>query len=103
MLYERLSGRMHSIKHLFRKNPTGVIIPAQIHRIPSELRSKACLGDSSARMGDLLGSPVLHPVFVVVFFFNTSDLSRFICHGRWKRLDPEEEKTFESGLPSMFT
>ncbi|XLR27240.1 hypothetical protein S83_055140, partial [Arachis hypogaea] len=38
-------------------------IPALMHRIPSELRSKACLGESSTRMGDLLGSPRVAPLF----------------------------------------
>ncbi|KAH0725084.1 hypothetical protein KY284_000949 [Solanum tuberosum] len=33
------------------------IIPALTHQIPSELRSEACLGESSTRMGDPLGSP----------------------------------------------
>ena len=33
------------------------IILALKHRIPSELRSYACLGESGTRMGDLLGSP----------------------------------------------
>ncbi|GAB4837299.1 hypothetical protein Ancab_002191 [Ancistrocladus abbreviatus] len=32
-----------------------------MHRIPSELRSKACLGESSTRMGDLLASPRVAP------------------------------------------
>ncbi|KAH0729770.1 hypothetical protein KY289_000958 [Solanum tuberosum] len=32
------------------------IIPALTHRIPSELRSQACLGESSTRMGDPMGS-----------------------------------------------
>ena len=36
-----LSGRVHSIRHFFRKNPTGAIIPALMHRIPPELRSWA--------------------------------------------------------------
>ena len=35
----------------------GAIIPALMHRIPSELRSETCLGESSTRMGNLLGSP----------------------------------------------
>ena len=40
------------------------IIPALKHRIPLELRSKACLGESSTRMGDLLESPrVAFPFF----------------------------------------
>ena len=38
-------------------NMSDAIIPALKHRIPLELRSEACLGESSTRMGDLLGSP----------------------------------------------
>ncbi|MCD9558894.1 hypothetical protein HAX54_016581 [Datura stramonium] len=34
---------------------TDAIKPVQTHRIPSELRSQACLGESSTRMGDPLG------------------------------------------------
>ncbi|KAL0293902.1 UNVERIFIED_CONTAM: hypothetical protein Scaly_3133500 [Sesamum calycinum] len=34
-----------------------------MHRIPSELRSQACLGESSTRMGDPLGSPRVAPLF----------------------------------------
>src|SRR3954470_2702939 len=41
---------------------SGAIIPALKHRIPSELRSSACLGESSTRMGDLLGSPRVAPL-----------------------------------------
>ena len=36
---------------------TSAIIPALKHRIPSELRSQACLGESSTRMGDPPVSP----------------------------------------------
>ncbi|MED6178790.1 hypothetical protein PIB30_110930 [Stylosanthes scabra] len=39
-----------------------------MHRIPSELRSEACLGESSTRMGDLLGSPRVAPLFRCLFF-----------------------------------
>ncbi|MED6165759.1 hypothetical protein PIB30_102664, partial [Stylosanthes scabra] len=46
----------------------GAIIPARMHRIPSELRSKACLGESGTRMGDLLGSPRVAPLFQYLFF-----------------------------------
>ncbi|MED6202817.1 hypothetical protein PIB30_109382 [Stylosanthes scabra] len=46
----------------------GAIIPALMHRIPSELRSEACLGESSTRMGDLLGSPGVAPLFRCLFF-----------------------------------
>src|SRR5690606_23975315 len=42
---------------------TGAIIPALMHRIPSELRSEACLGESSTRMGDLPGSRRAAPRF----------------------------------------
>ncbi|KAL5978073.1 hypothetical protein ACLOJK_037096 [Asimina triloba] len=54
------------LRELSSANLTGAIIPALMHRIPSELRSYACLGESSTRMGDLLGSPCvapLHPFF----------------------------------------
>ncbi|MED6154195.1 hypothetical protein PIB30_109889 [Stylosanthes scabra] len=39
-----------------------------MHLIPSELRSEACLGESSTRMGDLLGSPRVAPLFRCLFF-----------------------------------
>ncbi|KAM7465485.1 hypothetical protein LguiB_013047 [Lonicera macranthoides] len=35
----------------------GAIILTLTHRIPSELLSEACLGESSTRMGDPLGNP----------------------------------------------
>ena len=35
----RFSSRVRSMKHLFRKNPTGAITPTLMHRIPPELRS----------------------------------------------------------------
>ncbi|KAL9429648.1 hypothetical protein AB3S75_031461 [Citrus x aurantiifolia] len=35
-----------------------------MHRIPSELRSEACLGESSTKMGDLLGSPRVAPLLL---------------------------------------
>ena len=46
------------------RNMTGAIIPALMHRIPSELRSQACSGEGSTRMGDLLGSPRVAPLFL---------------------------------------
>src|SRR5690606_21928524 len=45
----------------------GAIIPALMHRIPSELCSQAGLGDSSTRMGDLPGSPRVAPLFLIFF------------------------------------
>ena len=45
---------------------TDATILALTHRIPSELRSEACLGESSTRMGDPLGSP---RVASLLFFF----------------------------------
>ncbi|KAK9192586.1 hypothetical protein WN944_003279 [Citrus x changshan-huyou] len=42
----------------------GATIPALMHRIPSELRSQACLGESSTKMGDLLGSPRVAPLLL---------------------------------------
>ncbi|KAL0745247.1 hypothetical protein Bca101_102264 [Brassica carinata] len=46
---------------------TGAIIQALMHRIPSELCSEACLGESSTRMGDLPGSPRVAPFFIIIF------------------------------------
>ena len=46
---------------------TGAIIPALMHRIPSKLHSLACLGESSTRMGDLLGSPRVAPIVLGLF------------------------------------
>ncbi|RDX82215.1 hypothetical protein CR513_37023, partial [Mucuna pruriens] len=51
------------LRSLIVQHLTGPIIPVLMHRIPSELRSQACLGDSSTRMGDLLGSPRVAPLF----------------------------------------
>ncbi|KAL0295880.1 UNVERIFIED_CONTAM: hypothetical protein Scaly_3084300 [Sesamum calycinum] len=48
------------IKHYSAHQSAGAIIPALMHRIPSELRSQACLGESSTRMGDW-EVLVLHP------------------------------------------
>ena len=42
----------------------GAIIPALMHRIPSELRSEACLAESGTRMGDLLERPRVAPLFL---------------------------------------
>jgi len=41
-----------------------------MHQIPSELRSQTCSGESSTRMGDLLGSPRVAPLvslFSIIF------------------------------------
>ena len=68
----------------------GAIIPTLIHRILSELRSKACLGESSTRIGDLLGSPRVPPLsFSSDFFFRRRAYdARFVglvCPGRKTR------------------
>ena len=46
-----------ALSEMFSQKLAGATIPALMQRIPSELRSLACLGESSTRMGDLLGSP----------------------------------------------
>src|SRR5688572_17621848 len=54
-----------------------------MHWIPSELRSETCLGESSTRMGDLLGSPRVAPLFCVYssfFYWKFKVLVRKICH-----------------------
>ncbi|KAI3681275.1 hypothetical protein L6452_36065 [Arctium lappa] len=52
-------------KGIKRGSISGAIIPALIHRIPSELRygKSSCLGESSTRMGDPMGSPSVAPLF----------------------------------------
>ncbi|KAK8705004.1 hypothetical protein V6N13_048615 [Hibiscus sabdariffa] len=55
---------MYGSSKFVTQEMTGAIIPALMHRIPSELRSEACLGESSTRMGDLLGSPRVAPLFL---------------------------------------
>ena len=57
------SGR-HGLYAFSAHSVMGAIIPALMHRIPSELRSQACLGESSTKMGDLLGSPRVAPLFL---------------------------------------
>src|SRR3954470_17305057 len=47
---------------------SGAIMPALKHRIPSELRNYAFLGESSTRMGDLLGSPRVAPLLFALRF-----------------------------------
>ena len=49
------------------------MIPSLKHRIPSELRSYACLGESSTRMGDLLGS---HRVEFLFFSISAVSIRR---------------------------
>ncbi|KAK8540310.1 hypothetical protein V6N12_046597 [Hibiscus sabdariffa] len=57
-------GVMYGSCKFVTQEMTGVIIPVLMHRIPSELRSQACLGESRTRMGDLLGSPRVAPLFL---------------------------------------
>ena len=54
------------LRGLRHRNMTSAIIPVLVHRIPSELRSQACLGESSTRMGDLLGIPSVAPLFLAL-------------------------------------
>ena len=54
----------------------GAIIPALAHRIPKEIRGSACLGESSTRMGDPLGSPRVAPLFL---FFGAFPVLNGIC------------------------
>ena len=56
----------------------GVIIPALMHWIPSELRSQACLDESSTRMGDLLGNPRVATLLIFVLFIFISTLFSII-------------------------
>ncbi|KAL4371418.1 hypothetical protein AHAS_Ahas06G0163800 [Arachis hypogaea] len=56
-------SRAARLRKLCVETIIGAIIPALMHRIPSELRSSMCLGEISTRMGDLLGSPRVAPLF----------------------------------------
>ncbi|KAK8540324.1 hypothetical protein V6N12_046611 [Hibiscus sabdariffa] len=58
-------GVMYGSSKFVTQEIMGAIIPALMHQIPSELRSEACLGESSTRMGDLLGSPRVATLFLV--------------------------------------
>ena len=55
----------------------GAIIPALVNRIPSELYSEACLGESSTKLGDHLGSPRVTPLFYFLFLISYSFCSLF--------------------------
>ncbi|KAK8540319.1 hypothetical protein V6N12_046606 [Hibiscus sabdariffa] len=55
-------GVMYGSSNFVMQEMMGAIILALMHRIPSELCSQACLGESSTRMGDLLGSPRVAPI-----------------------------------------
>ncbi|KAK8540333.1 hypothetical protein V6N12_046620 [Hibiscus sabdariffa] len=59
-------GVMYGSSKFVTQEMTCAIIPALMHRILSELLSEACLGESSTRMGDLLGSPRVAPLFLVL-------------------------------------
>ena len=54
---------------LGHNNMAGAIIPTLMHQIPSELRNEGCLGESSTWMGDLLGSPRVHPFSIFLMEF----------------------------------
>ncbi|KAK8540300.1 hypothetical protein V6N12_046587 [Hibiscus sabdariffa] len=58
-------GVMYGSSKFVTQEMTGAIIPTLMHQIKSELRINACLGESSTRMGDLLGSPRVAPLFLV--------------------------------------
>ena len=71
----------------FEEIVMGAIIPALMHRNPSELRSQACLGESSTGMGDPLGSPRVAPLLIFILFIFISRLFfiifmeiSFFCH-----------------------
>ncbi|RVW72090.1 hypothetical protein CK203_054787 [Vitis vinifera] len=57
-----VAPQSYHIRRLGCNNMTGANIPTLKHQIPSELYRKACLGENSTRMGDLLGSPCVAPL-----------------------------------------
>ena len=67
---------------------TDAIIPALTHRIPSELRSQACLGESSTRMGDPLGSPRVASLFffsLKIWFNFAGSIGESFCFSSWRK------------------
>ncbi|KAF1885754.1 hypothetical protein Lal_00008492 [Lupinus albus] len=77
---------MHRIPSELRRNliahtHAGAIITALMHRIPSELCSEACLGESSTRMGDLLGSPRVAPLFFTGVSINGLEILKMAFWG----------------------
>ena len=81
-----VASQSYHIRRFGSNNMTGAIIPALMHRIPSKLRSEACLGKSSTRMGDLLGSPHVAPLLafsdgISMIYVGISCVNRFRpCH-----------------------
>jgi hypothetical protein len=58
-----------------------------MHWIPLELHSQACFGESSTRMGDLLGSPRVAPlVLLFQLFFCCYYYYYFFCTDEGKAL-----------------
>ena len=63
-------------------NIAGAIILTLMHRIPTEFCSKACSGESSTKMGDLLGSPRVAPLLpfydeISMIYVRTCRANRF--------------------------
>ncbi|KAK8540320.1 hypothetical protein V6N12_046607 [Hibiscus sabdariffa] len=84
-------GGMYGSSKFVMQEMTGAIIPALIHRIQSELRSQACLGESSTRMGDLVGSPRVEPLFLVCKFV-TQEMTGEIIPALMHRIPSELRK-----------
>ena len=77
-----VTPQSYYIRGLGGNNIAGAIIPALMHRIPLELRSEACLGESSTRKGDLLGSPRVAPLLpfydeISMIYVRTCRANRF--------------------------
>ncbi len=51
-----------------RRSLSDTIMPALMHRIPLELRSEVCLGESSTGIGDVPGSLLV--VSLILFFWS---------------------------------
>ena len=76
------------LRGLRHKNKTGAIISALMNRIPSELRSSVFLGESSTRMGDLLGkSSCCTPLFGS-FWVLRGTISTYHLSSQWLRPSP---------------
>ncbi|KAF1885748.1 hypothetical protein Lal_00008486, partial [Lupinus albus] len=71
----------YDLRNLIAHTHAGAIITALMHRIPSELCSEACLGESSTRMGDLLGSPRVAPLFFTGVSINGLEILKMAFWG----------------------
>ena len=90
-----VSPQSYHIRAFGGNNIAVAIIPALMHLISLELCSEACLGESSTRKGDLLGSPRVAPLLpfydeISMIYVRTCRANRFCpshFHPDWPIVD----------------